>query len=196
VPDPHAENDAPQNRRELFSRGLGKMLSPLADYLEKRLPDLGPRSFIRPPGALPEREFLDTCYRCGTCIEVCPARAIRKLDSDDIDITGTPFIDPDIAACTVCEGLECMKSCPSGALKLVDSKYDIRIGLARVDRAVCLRETGQDCTICVDECPIGERAIRISSNGHVEVLDPGCVGCGVCQFRCPTNPKAITVEPH
>ena len=30
---------------------------------------------IRPPGALPEDDFLSTCIRCGRCGDACPARA-------------------------------------------------------------------------------------------------------------------------
>src|SRR5688500_6924065 len=28
--------------------------------------------WLRPPGALPEAQFLETCSRCAKCAEVCP----------------------------------------------------------------------------------------------------------------------------
>ncbi len=35
------------------------------------------RPFLRPPGALPEKEFLQRCIRCAKCAQVCPTTAIR-----------------------------------------------------------------------------------------------------------------------
>ena len=40
------------------------------------------------------------------------------------------------------------------------------------------------------------QAIRFVGDEPPEVLSPGCVGCGVCQLYCPTEPKAITVRPY
>jgi len=54
------------------------------------------------------------------------------------------------------------------------------------------------CDLCVAYCPIGEDAIQLKDLGEnkflPEVLD-ACVGCGVCQMVCPTEPKAIVIEP-
>lgn len=188
-------SDYPRDRREFFRHGLRRLVAPLADFLEQRLPQIMPREHLRPPGALPEKPFTETCYRCGNCVEICPASAIRKLTSDDPAQSGTPYIDPEIAACIICEGLECMRVCPSGALRMVESRLDIRMGLARVHHGLCLRNHGQDCTVCVDRCPLGRTAIRLDEIGRVEVVDPGCVGCGVCQNACPTSPGSIVVEP-
>ncbi len=182
----------------MFRLGLKRLLDPVSAYLERRW-DVAPpmyRTVLRPPGALPEQAFLDTCQRCGNCGDVCPARAIRPISSDDPERAGTPYINPDSAACVVCDELACMKVCPSGALRLVDRPGDIRMGLARVQTEHCLRTRGQDCVICVEKCPFGTSAIDISDGGEIEVKPAGCVGCGVCQFYCPTQPKAILVEPH
>jgi ferredoxin-type protein NapG len=54
---------------------------------------------------------------------------------------------------------------------------------------------GEDCTICIDHCPIGSAAIRLNGNA-VEVVENGCIGCGVCQHDCPTSPKSIVVNPR
>ena len=34
------------------------------------------RNFLRPPGALDESAFAQTCSRCGDCVRVCPAQCI------------------------------------------------------------------------------------------------------------------------
>jgi ferredoxin-type protein NapG len=204
--DQHIDDLPPHDRRRFFAAGLSRVLRPLADYLEQRLPaklaDLAAAAPpLRPPGARPEREFLETCFRCGSCADACPAKAIALTESINEDQVGTPYIDPDAAACVICDDLACMKACPSGALKLVD-RFDIRIGLAAVDHHLCVRSSGVECTDCLDHCPLGETAIRLLPNGRVQVINPaptgqGCTGCGLCQQHCPTNPvKAIRVLPY
>lgn len=194
--------------------GLSRLIAPLADMVEQAIPIEGgpaftaqPLQMLRPPGALPESEFLSTCHRCGLCADSCPATAIRLRSDGDERQRGTPYVDASLGACVVCDELACMKVCPSGALRLVD-RLDIRMGLARVNEPICVRSTGEDCTICVDRCPLGATAIRIH-DGRVAVIEPdadlpdgsgpavnGCVGCGVCQFFCPTTPKAIVVRGY
>ena len=154
------------------------------------------RPVLRPPGALPEDEFLDRCVSSGQCVNVCPVAAIRLAKSDDPDLGGKPFIDPKIQACVVCDDLACMNACPSGALRVV-SKESINMGTAVLREEHCLRTQGEDCQICVDKCPIGSNAINIpEGEGAVEVHNAGCTGCGVCEMYCPTEPKAIVVEPR
>ncbi len=191
------EEQPRSGRRSVFRLGLKRIMEPVVDYLEKRLDIPLPvfRVVLRPPGAIPEQKFLQTCYRCGNCVDVCPAKAIRTMGSEDVEQAGTPYIDPDLAACVVCDPLACMKACPSGALRPVASVSAIRMGLARWVADACLRSTGQDCRICLDKCPIGAQAIRAGQNGAIEILASGCVGCGTCQFFCPTLPKALVVDP-
>lgn len=182
----------------MFRLGFRRIMEPVADYLQERLEISLPviREVLRPPGAAAEKKFLDTCYRCGNCVDVCPARAIRPMAAGSVDQTGTPYIDPDLAACVVCDELACMRACPSGALQLVSDPARIRMGLAVADNSQCVRSHGQDCTLCIDKCPFGEQAVRLDSQGRIEVLSAGCVGCGSCQFYCPTTPKAIVVHPQ
>ncbi len=189
--------DTPHARRAMFRLGLKRLVEPLAGYLEERLDLRLPvsRSILRPPGALPETQFLDTCYRCGNCVDVCPAKAIRTTAGEATDLRGTPYIDPDLSACVVCEELACMKTCPSGALKRVSSGREIRMGLARLNWGLCVRSHGESCSLCMDKCPIGREAIDLSDGGEITVHASGCTGCGTCQFYCPTQPKAIMVDP-
>jgi MauM/NapG family ferredoxin protein len=184
------------DRRRFFSEGLGWLVRPLAEYLDPRLdaPAVS-RMRLRPPGAIPESDFLDTCYRCGTCVELCPADAILAVNAPADADHGTPYLDPDLAACALCEGLLCMAHCASGALKPVGSVHHIRMGLAVVSPAACVRTGGGDCRRCVEVCPIASTAIRIVDSGPPRVLDPGCIGCGQCQLACPTMPKAVIIRP-
>jgi ferredoxin-type protein NapG len=191
-----AEQPAPEpigGRRAFFQRGLAKLVQPLAGYIEAHLDLTGLRLYLRPPGALPEKDFLATCYRCGNCVNVCPVKAIRPIKGVDERLAGTPTIEPEVTACVACQTVECTKACPSGALQLLSDPRQIRMGLAGVNHRVCLRSRGEDCTICVDKCPI-DGAIRVCDGGAIEVIESVCTGCGVCQQHCPTRPKAVTVR--
>ena len=148
---------------------------------------------VRPPGALPEQQFRETCSRCEECVKVCPVQAI-KIDPRGVTGAGAPYIDIDSAACVMCDGLLCMNKCPSGALLPIPIG-DIDMGTAVWREQNCLRMAGEYCTICIDDCPIGEMAIVLEA-GRVKVIEDGCTGCGVCQNHCPTNPKSITVTPR
>ena len=188
-------------RRGFFKEALNQLIQPVAEFLDDRVGDHllteepSERAILRPPGALPEAEFLETCHRCGNCVKNCPANAILRLQSTQSDIANTPYIDPDEQPCVICDSLACMYVCPSGALQTVYAE-DIRMGVAVFSAETCLRTKEIDCTYCVDTCPIGEDAIRLTPDGFIEVLDPGCTGCGVCQYACPTSPKSIVVEPY
>ena len=159
-------------------------------------------TILRPPGALPPDQFASACSRCGKCVEVCPAEAI-KLDLKLLTADGLPYIEPRDKSCMVCTSLACMTECPTSALQLVD-RLSINMGTAKVDHGLCLRDTGEDCRVCVEACPItgeeaggGPDAIFIHpQSGRVVVRKNICVGCGLCENRCPTEPAAIRVVPN
>ncbi|MCB9857499.1 MAG: 4Fe-4S dicluster domain-containing protein [Phycisphaerales bacterium] len=206
--DADKSSGSPHDRRAFFRQGFSRLMKPAAKYLESKLPGIAAPSTsrpLRPPGAMPEPDFLNTCYRCGSCADHCPADSISLLQVDDGRLKGTPSIDPTRRACVVCDELACMKVCPSGALKLVD-RLQIRIGLAVWDAETCTRDvtaaspigaatvdevaalpsvdrnspseySPATCTICADVCPYGADAIRIE-NGRVHVIDPRATGTG------------------
>jgi len=183
------------HRRGFFRSAAARAMDPLARYIERHLVTPLARTRLRPPGAIDEDSFLNTCKRCGACVEVCPAHAILPLASSAGAASGTPFIDPDVAACVVCDGLQCTHVCPSGALQPLQEAFQIRMGVAEVYESLCVRSRGESCTVCVERCPMGPVALMFVDQGPPRVLAEGCVGCGVCQFYCPTSPKAITVRP-
>lgn len=56
------------------------------------------------------------------------------------------------------------------------------------------------CDLCVRQCPI-EGAIRLepvssdpADRRRTPVVQPSCVGCGVCEMICPAEPAAITID--
>ena len=182
-------------RRAFFREAVARVVGPLANYMEQHVALPVGRQWLRPPGAIEESRLLTICYRCGACVEACPAKAIFPLDGSNGDAAGTPVIDADAAACVVCDGLKCTKTCPSGALLPIEDPHNIRMGLAEVYGPNCARSRKEPCTLCVDLCPLGETAIRFNDEGPPEVLSPGCIGCGVCQLHCPTSPTTIIIHP-
>lgn len=212
--------DKPMDRRQFFRKGLSELFKPLANALEpvertiKEFEKLsGPKSsdtkpasqpstesktvsldlWLRPPGALPESKYLSECSRCGKCVEVCPAECI-KLDPTANRGKGAPYIDANVMACVVCDDLSCMKNCPTGALVFTDVPQ-IKMGTAVWRDDLCVRTTRQeDCRKCVDICPIGSTAIELAGD-EVRVHPLGCIGCGLCQQHCPTEPKSVMVIP-
>ena len=188
-----AESSGP-GRRQFFRDALQGVVRPLAAFLEDKVEVPPGRPFLRAPGAIEESKFCDTCYRCGACLEVCPAGAIAFRPAPGHPGDGTPGIDPDVAACVLCDGLRCTHACPSGALKPLKRSYEITMGLAVVRASYCARSRGGECSLCVDKCPLGAAAISLTDGGPPRVSPSGCVGCGVCQLYCPTQPKAVVVE--
>ncbi len=151
------------------------------------------RVLLRPPGAMPEGEFLDRCTGSGKCVEVCPVHAIKWVSSPEPRKDRKPAIEASVQACVVCDDLSCMKACPTGALQLVP-KGEIRMGRAVLAPDLCVRSHGEDCQICVDKCPIGASAIEVPFPGAAVTVKDACTGCGVCEMYCPTHPRAIVVE--
>lgn len=145
---------------------------------------------LRPPGAKDEDDFRATCSTCQNCVTTCPVQAIQ-YDPDRAD--GVPFIIAEEQPCAMCDGLLCMYNCPSGAIQAIPIGL-VDMGTAEWRPGRCVRSQGTECTMCVDRCPIGNRAIELI-DGRIVVYPDGCTGCGVCEHDCPTSPKSIVVIP-
>ncbi len=187
------KDDRQLDRRGFFQELLTHWVRPAAKQAEQRVESYLPeeRRFLRPPGAIPEREFLHTCFHSGNCVDSCPANAIQTYLGEDEDLIGTPIIDPDKQPCVVCESLACMQACPSGALRSLELR-EIQMGEVLWQEDQCIRTSGEECTLCIDRCPLRTEAIRLGDDGRICLLQ-GCIGCGVCQYHCPTG--ALRVQP-
>jgi ferredoxin len=69
------------------------------------------QKFLRPPGAVPEAEFLALCTRCGKCQEVCPKIIALVPITESIVSAGTPRLYLNCSRC-----MRCNYFCPTGAL--------------------------------------------------------------------------------
>jgi len=153
------------------------------------------RPVLRPPGALPEPQFIHTCIACQECVRACPAGALQPvLFEAGLAAFGTPRLVPAQGACSLdpsCPDL-CAAVCPVGAILPV-TPQEMKIGLAKVQHDICLgwaQET--KCLICVETCVAGAAKVH---NGKV-IVDPArCTGCGRCEHACPIPGSAIRVYP-
>ena len=44
------------------------------------------------------------------------------------------------------------------------------------------------------QCAAIDEICKIADRHRIEVIEDGCVGCGVCEMVCPVEPSAITIE--
>lgn len=149
---------------------------------------------IRPPGSLPEPDFLDRCIRCSLCTKVCPTGGLQPAISE-AGISGlwTPVLVPRIGYCAQ-QCTACGDVCPTSAIApfKIEEKNAIYIGQASIDQSTCLVwAQGKECLVCDEMCPY--KAIRWKTEDGVlkPLVDHGiCVGCGMCEHKCPVQPHA------
>lgn len=158
---------------------------------------------IRPPGALPEDDFLSTCIRCMRCSDACPNHAIQATAPESgSSRAGTPFIKAREQTCMLCsrvetEYLRCTEACPSGALQPIrktiqDIQGHVRMGVAKIDLNLCYSYNNYTCGTCYHACPMG--AIQIGMWERPIVNEEACIGCGLCERACIRYPQAVRVE--
>jgi ferredoxin-type protein NapG len=207
-----SESRTSLSRRELFSRvfrapqlavaGAGGLA--WAQLVSKaRAGELA----LRPPGALPEDDFLARCIKCGQCSAACPYGTLRIATVDEPRPTGTPYFEPREVPCYMCPEVPCARACPTGALDRELKIEDAEMGLAvLLDQETCLAFQGLRCELCYRACPVMGRAIAIEYRPQERtgkhaffipvVNSEACTGCGSCERVCPTEVAAIKVLPR
>ncbi|MCB1964256.1 MAG: ferredoxin-type protein NapG [Rhodocyclaceae bacterium] len=167
-----------------------------------------PAMAIRPPGALPEADFLAACVRCGLCVRDCPFDTLKLARLGDNVATGTPYFEARAVPCEMCDDIPCVAACPTGALdRSLSNIGDARMGLAvLIDQETCLNFLGLRCDVCYRVCPVIDKAITLElvhnprSDRHAMLLptvhSEHCTGCGKCERACVLPEAAIRVLPH
>jgi formate hydrogenlyase subunit 6/NADH:ubiquinone oxidoreductase subunit I len=99
------------------------------------------------------------------------------------------------------ECIICSEVCPTGAIKPIDleTKKLTQLGKAKFVKENCVVYTDETaCGACSEHCPT--KAVNMipydkkPSITIPEVNDKICIGCGACEFACPTTPRSIYVE--
>ena len=168
---------------------------------------------MRPPGALPEKEFLSACTRCAEFMKVCPTNALQPalLETGPEGIW-TPVLVPSVGPCAE-KCTACGDVCPTHAIRPFswqDKRYKIKMGLANVNHSTCIAwNGGRDCVVCAEVCPYSAVVFRDTWDDSLPkdptrpITDPGnkgrmkrvptvdeklCTGCGICEYHCPVLP--------
>ncbi len=157
---------------------------------------------IRPPGSLPEKEFLNKCIRCLECVRICQSNG-HCLQPDSIHNNALELWAPVAQMregyceynCNLC-GLVC----PTEAILplTLDVKKKTPMGLAYFDKNLCIPfAQNKDCIVCEEHCPTPDKAIKfelkeiILPDGTAKIIKYPyvirelCIGCGICEHKCP-----------
>jgi ferredoxin-type protein NapG len=166
-----------------------------------------PALALRPPGALPEDDFLGACIRCGLCVRDCPYDTLSLAKPEAPVATGTPYFTARGIPCEMCDDIPCIKACPTGALdhQLTDINQ-AKMGVAvLIDHETCLNFLGLRCDVCYRVCPVIDQAITLDhqpnqrTGRHAMFLptvhSEHCTGCGKCEHACVLEEAAIRVLP-
>jgi ferredoxin-type protein NapG len=185
--------------------GVGMLGLGLGFYAKqaKALPALA----LRPPGALPEADFLGACIRCGLCVRDCPYDTLELARPEMPVAPGTPYFTARSVPCEMCEDIPCVKACPTAALDhgLTDINK-AKMGIAvLIDHETCLNFLGLRCDVCYRVCPVIDKAITLEmlpnlrTGRHAMFLptvhSEHCTGCGKCEKSCVLEEAAIRVLP-
>jgi ferredoxin len=133
-------------------------------------------NLVRPPGSLPEPDFINRCIRCGQCMRICPTNIVVPSGIyGGLENLWTPvlnFTDGTSGCqlnCTACGYV-----CPTSAIRPISlpeklgtdefsRKGPVRIGSAYVDRTRCLPwAMNKPCIVCQENCPVTPKAIYVT----------------------------------
>ena len=149
---------------------------------------------IRPPGSLPEEEFVAACTGCGECLKVCPNNALQStLLEAGLAGLYTPRLVPRIGYCEeLCDF--CGRVCPTEAIRPVtmEEKRLLQIGVAHIDKTRCIAwDTDKICLVCNEQCSY--QAIIGDEKKRPIVKEEKCTGCGICENKCPVDGEAAII---
>lgn len=203
----------PERRTALAALGAGITLAALTHAVPAR--QSRSTYLIRPPGAF-EDQLLAACVRCGECMRICPTGGLQPAASEvGLESMWTPVLVPRLGYCDYgCNS--CGQVCPVQAIPPLELqvKQQQKLGQAYIDQNRCIPwADNKPCAVCEEMCPtVPVKAITLESSGQSgsrgigggnvprPVVDRStCIGCGVCETKCPVAGEAairVRVRPR
>jgi ferredoxin-type protein NapF len=157
-------------------------------------------SAVSPPGSASISNFTSNCTACSLCVSVCPNSVlVPSVNEYSLTSIMQPHLNYRKGFCAY-ECVRCIEVCPTGAMLplKIEAKKLTQIGKAVFIKENCIVNTEKTaCGACAESCPT--KAVHmIPFEGKLvipETKDEICIGCGHCEFACPTTPyKAIFVN--
>ncbi|MFZ2146055.1 MAG: 4Fe-4S binding protein [Sedimentisphaerales bacterium] len=161
------------SRRGFVLSLAGGIFAVPAVRLSNKLGSNWHHELIRPPGALPEEEFLRRCIKCGQCMRACPTNVIQPGGIvGGLENLWTPILNNRIGS-SGCQlsCVACGQVCPTSAIRPITLAEKqglgefaevgpIKIGTAFFDRDRCLPwAMDKPCIVCEENCPVSPKAI-------------------------------------
>ncbi len=179
--------------------GLTGLMSPLGKAAAGRVAAPG---LVRPPGAVPERDFLARCVRCGECMAACPYNALQPIWAEAGFLAlFSPALTPRRGYCDP-NCTRCGDVCPTDAIRALPAAERLwaKTGTAVIVREKCLAwEFQEKCMVCDEVCPYDAVQFHEEPGNPApvpRVIENKCSGCGYCEHSCPVqNRAAIVVTP-
>ena len=154
-----------------------------------------------PFGALSVKDFYQHCTACQLCVSQCPNGVLRP--STSLEHLMQPEMSYERGWCRV-ECNRCAQVCPSGPIRnySIEEKTTMHIGVAKVNLDLCVvNRDGVSCGNCSRHCPSGAILMVRKDPSDKDSLriptvdESRCIGCGACEFLCPSRPlSAIRVN--
>lgn len=203
------EQPASPSRRRLLTETLpaaagAAVLAALLGGHQQSAKALPPHA-IRPPGALPEEDFLAACLRCGQCVRAC-AKNLRQDKGGET--TAPPAAFPTDAGAFVSQLAELGTNAPMETavlvLRLAEFGSGIPAGTPYFVPRISPCRMCEDMP-CVKACPSGALNKKLASINearmglavlvdHENCLNHQGLRCDVCYRNCPVIDKALTLE--
>ena len=139
---------------------------------------------LRPPWALTESLFIESCTQCSNCINNCPEKIIFSGSGN------YPEIDFSLGECTFC--FKCVESCKDHALigSVESSPWNIKASITQQ----CLSFSGVHCMTCRDQCETEAITFipKVAQPAYPVINPLLCNGCGACFQPCPNQSIKLT----
>jgi formate hydrogenlyase subunit 6/NADH:ubiquinone oxidoreductase subunit I len=141
-------------------------------------------------------------------MKVCTTNGLQPtLLQAGLEGLWSPVLVPTRGPCEL-ECTLCGQVCPTGALQVLTKaeKAEWRIGTAMFDHGRCLPHAhATPCIVCEEVCPTSTKAIwfdevvvKDRAGQDVTVKQPHvdlalCIGCGLCEAKCPISDRPAVV---